>query len=81
VEDKKQPAIVDARGRMCPIPLLLVQRAMRSLRPGQEIQVLSDDKAFGEDLAAWCAHAHHTVVSVESRDGIVVAVLRRGLRD
>jgi TusA-related sulfurtransferase len=81
VDDKKQQTrTVDARGRMCPIPLLLVQRAMKDLMAGDELEVLADDRAFAEDLEQWCAHANHTVVRVEPREGFVVAVLRRGRR-
>ena len=48
------PAItVDARGLLCPQPVLLLARVARA-HPGVRIEVLADDPAAATDIPAWC---------------------------
>lgn len=60
---------MDCRGLKCPMPIVRLSVVARSLRVGDEIQVVADDPAFRPDLHAWARHANFTVVSFE--DGVV----------
>lgn len=44
---------IDARGLLCPQPLILLARAARD-RPGTVIVLLADDPAAESDVPAWC---------------------------
>ncbi len=44
---------VDARGLLCPQPVLLLARAAKT-GPGALIEVLADDPAAATDIPAWC---------------------------
>jgi tRNA 2-thiouridine synthesizing protein A len=46
--------VVDTRGRPCPVPILELAKAMRSLEPGAEVELLSTDPGVRPDLHAWC---------------------------
>ena len=51
-----RPALVlDALGKKCPIPIIMLADRIRDVRIGQTIAVLADDPAAKTDLPAWCA--------------------------
>jgi len=51
-----RPALIlDALGKKCPIPIIMLADRIRDVRVGQTIAVLADDPAAKTDLPAWCA--------------------------
>jgi tRNA 2-thiouridine synthesizing protein A len=50
-----QPALtIDALGKKCPIPIIMLAERIREVDIGQTIEVLADDPAATSDLPAWC---------------------------
>ena len=47
-------AVLDSRGRRCPLPVLDLARALPGVPVGAELTVLADDPAAASDIAAWC---------------------------
>jgi tRNA 2-thiouridine synthesizing protein A len=63
------PALVlDALGKKCPIPIIMLADRIRDVRIGQTIAVLADDPAAKTDLPAWCALKSHEFVGTDERD-------------
>ncbi|MGI9860099.1 sulfurtransferase TusA family protein [Moorella naiadis] len=60
--------ILDCRGMTCSGPLMATVKRMKRLRPGQLLEVWTDDLAAEFDLPAWCQEAGHTLVAVEPRE-------------
>jgi tRNA 2-thiouridine synthesizing protein A len=46
---------LDALGKKCPIPIIMLADRIRDVQIGQHIAVLADDPAAKTDLPAWCA--------------------------
>lgn len=46
---------VDALGKKCPIPIIMLADRIREVPLGQTIEVLADDPAARTDLPAWCS--------------------------
>jgi tRNA 2-thiouridine synthesizing protein A len=46
---------LDALGKKCPIPIIMLADRIRDVQVGQYIAVLADDPAAKTDLPAWCA--------------------------
>ena len=61
--------ILDARGLLCPLPVLKVQKRMRSLDPGEALTVLTDDPAAEIDVPHYCAESGNTLESQEDHEG------------
>jgi len=57
---------VDSRGKLCPIPVIELARAARSLGNGV-IAVLADDPAAETDIPAWCRMRQVELISVEQQ--------------
>lgn len=76
--DNSQVAIqLDACGLQCPGPILKVKQKMDELQPGSVLEVTANDTGFALDLPAWCRTTGHEVLSVEVRDGKIVALVRK----
>jgi tRNA 2-thiouridine synthesizing protein A len=51
----KPTITLDALGKKCPIPIIMLADKIREVPVGQTIEVLADDPAAKTDLPAWCA--------------------------
>jgi len=54
---------LDALGKKCPIPIIMLADRIREVPVGQTIEVLADDPAAKTDLPAWCALKSQEFVS------------------
>jgi tRNA 2-thiouridine synthesizing protein A len=54
--------VVEARGVLCPVPIIRLARVTRSLPAGSLVEVLSDDPAAAHDIPAWCRGRGHELL-------------------
>jgi len=74
-----QPLItIDALGRKCPIPIIMLAEQIRDVPVGGVIAVLADDPAAYSDVPAWCQmKSHECVFRSELRSGWSFGIRRR----
>ncbi len=74
-----QPVItIDALGRKCPIPIIMLAEQIRDVPVGAVIAVLADDPAAYSDIPAWCGmKSHDCVFRSELESGWAFGVRRR----
>ena len=54
------PALtIDALGRKCPIPIIMLAEQIRGVPLGAVVAVLADDPAAYTDIPSWCAMKAH----------------------
>jgi TusA-related sulfurtransferase len=46
--------VLDERGRLCPLPVIALARAMSGAGAAGRVLLLSDDPAAESDVPAWC---------------------------
>ncbi len=68
---------VDARGKSCPLPIVLIAKALRDASTGVSLTVQADDRAFPEDVRAWCRKTGNELVSLDSKPGYYEATIRK----
>ncbi len=68
---------IDARGKSCPLPIVIVAKAIKSLPPGESIAIRADDRAFPEDIRAWCRKMRQELLSLETKGGFFEAVIKK----
>lgn len=56
---------LDARGLLCPLPVLKTRKALRSLSPGQTLGVDCTDPASVIDMPAFCQESGHALIASE----------------
>jgi tRNA 2-thiouridine synthesizing protein A len=68
---------LDARGLLCPLPVLKARRRLMALAPGMVLRVLADDPAAVVDIPHFCAGAGHELLGCEELGGTCRAWLIR----
>ena len=63
---------IDALGRKCPIPIIMLAEQIRDVPVGEVIAVLADDPAAYTDVPAWCGMKSHEFVFRASLVGLGV---------
>ncbi len=69
---------VDARGLICPLPVLRARKVLLGMTPGQVLRLLADDPMAAIDLPHFCAEAGHDHLDQTVEDGVQVHLIRRG---
>jgi tRNA 2-thiouridine synthesizing protein A len=68
---------VDAKGLSCPMPIVRTAQAIKSLAPGELLEVLATDPGSVKDLAAWSRTTGNQLVEQSADGGVYRFVLRR----
>ncbi len=72
-------AEVDARGLLCPLPVLKARRRLLALPEGAVLRLLADDPAARIDVPHFCAEQGHALLAETALDPQGMAFLvRRG---
>ena len=69
--------MVDARGKFCPMPIVVLSKEMRAMSSGDLLSMLADDPAFPADVEAWCTKTGNVLVSLTSEAGHYRATVRK----
>ena len=69
---------VDARGLICPLPVLRARKVLLGMQPGEVLRVLATDPMAALDLPHFCAEVGHEHLGQTVEDGAQVHLIRRG---
>ncbi|MBZ0268199.1 sulfurtransferase TusA family protein [bacterium] len=69
--------VVDARGLLCPLPVVRLGERMRRVAAGEEVLLLADDPMAEEDVRLWAAGHGHEIVTVERHGPSSRILIRR----
>jgi len=72
-------AELDARGLLCPIPVIRTQDRVKQLAPGMMLDVLATDPGVLHDIPAWCRVHGHEVLETAKGDREIRVRLRVGV--
>lgn len=70
--------MLDARGLLCPLPVLRANKSLRALAPGEELKVIASDPSAPADFKSFCETAGHDLLDCHEEDGVFVITLRKG---
>jgi tRNA 2-thiouridine synthesizing protein A len=69
--------VIDALGRKCPIPIIMLAEQIRDVPIGAVVAVLADDPAAYTDIPAWCQMKSHALAFREDyRTGWAFGITR-----
>ena len=57
---------LDARGLLCPLPVLKARKRMQAIAAGETLTMVADDPAAVIDVPHFCMEAGHELVSSEA---------------
>ncbi|MGH7355874.1 MAG: sulfurtransferase TusA family protein [Candidatus Rokuibacteriota bacterium] len=68
---------LDCLGLFCPMPVLKVRDAIKTMAVGQILQMLSDDPASEADMKSWTARTGHELMEIERDGAVFLFVIRK----
>ncbi|GGU37356.1 cysteine desulfurase/sulfurtransferase TusA family protein [Streptomyces daghestanicus] len=69
--------VVDAVGKLCPVPVIELAKVIGDVPVGGTVRVLADDEAARLDIPAWCAMREQEYVGEEPAEKGTAYVVRR----
>jgi TusA-related sulfurtransferase len=77
-EDK----LLDARGLLCPMPVVKAGKEIRSLDAGQILKIIATDRGAIADFPAWAEDTDNELLEWnEEADGSLVFYIKKGEED
>ncbi|SNT10647.1 sulfurtransferase TusA family protein [Tropicimonas sediminicola] len=74
-----EPTTLDARGLLCPLPVLRARKALGALAAGECLRVLTDDPAALIDMPHFCAESGHLLLEhADAGDHQVFTLKKKG---
>ena len=70
--------LLDARGLQCPMPVVLANKEIKQLQPGQLLKILATDKGALTDFPAWAEDTGHEIIASGEESGALYFFVRRG---
>lgn len=70
--------ILDARGLLCPMPVIRVQDQVARMQPGEVLQAVCSDPGVLNDIPAWCRLNGHIVLDTEDNGAEQKVTLKVG---
>jgi tRNA 2-thiouridine synthesizing protein A len=76
-EKKRYDVLLDARGLVCPMPLIKARQALMVVRRGATICVLATDPGSVADFTSFCDATGHRLLLSEHKDGVYFYVIEK----
>ena len=67
----------DARGMLCPMPILKTAKMIKEVEVGQVLEVFADDEGAKEDFPSWCQQTGHEFLGMEEEEGYFKFYIKR----
>ena len=72
---------LDATRLLCPMPVIRTQDKVKTLQPGDVLEVTCTDPGVKNDIPAWCRINGHQVLGIVESEGEVILTLQVGPAD
>ena len=67
---------LDAKGLNCPLPILKAKKSLKTLSPGQTLEILATDPGSVADFEAFCRTTGHELVEHSIDDNIYRFIIK-----
>lgn len=69
---------VNACGLQCPGPIMKLKQAIDKISVNEIIEISANEQGFVADIPSWCTRTGNSLLSLDNKDGIYVAKIRKG---
>ncbi len=74
--------VLDARGLLCPMPVVKAGKEMKSMSEGEILKILATDRGAIADFPAWADDTGNELMAWhENPDGVLVFYIKRSDED
>ena len=68
---------LDLKGLSCPLPIIKTAKAMKTLAPGQLLEVIATDPGSVADFKAWSQSTGNPLMEADQSEGVYRYVLKK----
>jgi TusA-related sulfurtransferase len=73
----KEDKLLDARGLLCPMPVVKAGKEIRAMKHGQILKILATDRGAIADFPAWAEDTGHELMEWHEEAGALVFYVRK----
>jgi tRNA 2-thiouridine synthesizing protein A len=70
---------LNAVGKRCPEPVMLIRGIVRKMLDGETLAIVADDPSTARDIPSFCRFMDHTLIKVQTTTMPYQYLLRKGL--
>jgi len=70
--------LLDARGLLCPMPVVKAAKEIKGLAPGQVLKVIATDRGAIADFPAWAEATGNALLEWREEEGSLAFWFRKG---
>lgn len=74
----KEDRLLDARGLLCPMPVVKTAKEIKGMEPGQVLKVIATDRGAIADFPAWADDTGNPLLEWHEEDGSLAFWFRKG---
>ncbi len=68
---------LDCKGMMCPMPIVHITKKIKTMNPGQVLEVVADDVGSLEDVPAWADRTGNELMEKREDGGEFHFIIRK----
>ncbi|MDA0367439.1 MAG: sulfurtransferase TusA family protein [Proteobacteria bacterium] len=68
---------LDLKGLKCPLPVLRAKKTLKSLDPGDTLEVLATDPGAAKDFQAFCETTGTALLAMSEANGVYTFLLQK----
>ena len=68
---------IDAKGQMCPMPVLMLAKAFKDLTPGHIVAISATDPGSQADIPAWAEKTGNILLEKVVEDGVFTYFVKK----
>ena len=69
--------VLDCQGLQCPVPVIKTAQAIKTLEPGQVLELLATDPGVEPDMKAWSTRTGNELLKIEKTADVFHVFIRR----
>jgi tRNA 2-thiouridine synthesizing protein A len=69
--------VLDAKGLMCPMPIVQLAKKFKTMKVGDEIELLATDVGSKADVPAWCQRTGNELVEAREEGGVFIYRIKK----
>lgn len=68
---------LDAKGLMCPMPIVKLAKKFKEMPQGKVLELISDDVGSKEDVPAWCKNTGNQLLEMKEEKGVFYYYIKK----
>ena len=69
--------VLDVKGLLCPVPTVMTSQALKDLKKGNSLQVITNDVSTKDSIPAICTENGYNLVDVDEKDGLLYFIIQK----